>query len=117
MSTGGSQRAPRVRPKVHLVLFSGLFATAHLSQLIRTIADLAAAVASARSPSGTGERHPGGAGRRRSGLVARRTGTGTRLGVHDARAARRPAVGGTPGREVGLLGRGPPRPVRLVGAR
>src|SRR5258706_14104678 len=117
ISTGGSERAPRARTKVRLVLDSGLFAPASPPQLIADGA-AAAAVASpaAVAPaSGADERNPRGAGRRRLRRVARRAGVSPCLGFHHAEAAHRAGGGGAPDREGVLLGRG--RPGLLLLAR
>src|ERR1700724_2981236 len=101
MSTGGSERPPRARPKVRLVLLPGLLASGYPARHVLTCA----AQAAPASAGGTGASHPGGPGRRSHNVGARRGDTAPRLGVHDAEAARRAPVGGAPGREVVLLGR------------
>src|SRR5258708_40201283 len=115
MSTGGSHRAPRARPKVRLVLFPGLFAAASPSLLILITAARPAAVGAVACARGTDESHPGGAGRRTHDLGARGADTRPGLGVHHAEAADRAGVGRTPGREVVLLGRDRRVMLRLLG--
>jgi len=127
ISTGGSERAPRARTKVRLVLDSGLFAPASPPKLISDGAAAAAvaspaavaATAAVASPAavapaavaaatGADERNPRGAGRRRLRRFACRAGVSPCLGVHHAEAAHRAGVGGAAGREVVLLGRDRP---------
>jgi len=85
MSVGGSERAPRARPKVRFVLFKD-------SSQPQTL-------------SVHPHNRPGGAGRRSPAVDARPADTSPRLGVHDAEAAHCAAVGGAPGRAVVLLWR------------
>src|SRR5260221_8397166 len=115
ISTGGSERAPRARTKVRLVLDSGLFAPASPSLLISDGAAAVASPAAVAPASGADERNPRGAGRRRLRRITRRAGVSRCLGVHHAEAAHRAGVGGAPGREVVLLGRDRPGLLLLLG--